>query len=54
MMKIYDNGVVRDMTDEEIQRHNELVHDEQPITDAERIEALESAIMELAEVILNG
>ena len=25
-----------------------------PITDAERIEALEAAVMELAEVILNG
>ena len=54
MMKICENGIVREMTDEEIQRHNELEQCEQPITAEERIEALEAALLELMGVVLNG
>ena len=54
MMKICENGIVREMTEEEIKRHNRLSNGAQPITETERIEALEAAIMELAEVVLNG
>lgn len=53
-MKIYDNGIYREMTEEEI-KHNAAVPEiKAEITDTQRIEALEAAILELAEVVLNG
>ena len=55
-MRILENGIYRDATKEEIaeaaSRTEETIHQE--ITDQERIDALESAILELAEVILGG
>lgn len=54
MNRIYDNGIYRDMTEEEIKRNADVAQVETEITDTERIEALEAAIIELAGVILNG
>lgn len=55
-MRILENGVYRDATAEEI-KEAESRADEAltpPITEADRIEALEAALLELAEVVLNG
>lgn len=55
-MKKYENGVLREMTAEEI-AELQAVQMAQPIvspTAEERMEALEAAILELAEVIANG
>lgn len=54
MNRIYDNGIYRDMTEEEIKSNADVPQVETEITDTERIEALEAAFMELAEVVLNG
>lgn len=52
-MKKDVNGVIVEMTAEEIEAMKaEIV--EIPPTEAERIEALENAILELAEVLVNG
>lgn len=53
-MKIYDNGIYREMTEEEFALNVNLPEGKTEITDAERIEALEAAVLELAEVVLNG
>lgn len=53
-MRVYDNGIYRDATAEEVQGNAAPVQTEAAITDAERIDALEAAVLELAEVILNG
>ena len=54
MSRVYDNGIYRDMTEEEIASHADVPQIEREITAEERIEALEAAILELAEVVLNG
>ena len=53
-MKIYDNGIYRYMTTEEIANSADVPEVKSEITAEERIEALEAAILELAEVVLNG
>ncbi len=53
-MKIYDNGIYREMTSEEIASNADVPQVEVEITSEERIDAIEAAILELAEVILNG
>ena len=53
-MKIYDNGIYRDMTAEEIKSNADVPQSAPGITPEERIEALEAAILELAEVVLGG
>ena len=53
-MKIYDNGIYREMTAEEIANSAGVPEVKSEITAEERIEALEAAILELAEVVLNG
>ena len=56
-MRICDNGICRDATQqeiEELQNKAELEFAETEITAEARIEALEAAILELAEVVLNG
>lgn len=55
-MKIYKNGVYRELTPEEIAEMEKMAELEsnQPPTDTERLEALESAMLELAEVMANG
>ena len=53
-MRIYDNGIYRDMTAEEVANSMDVPEVKKEITAEERIEALESAILELAEVILGG
>ena len=53
-MRIYDNGIYRDMTEEEIARYANVPQIETEITESERLDALEAAFMELAEVVLNG
>ncbi len=54
-MKIYDNGVCRDVTDEELAEFERIraIMDEQP-TESDRLDAIEAAILELAEVVSNG
>lgn len=55
-MQIIDNGVIRELTPEEI-AELKAMQMEQPIaepTAEERMEALEAAILELAEVMFNG
>lgn len=54
MGRIYDNGIYREMTEEEIKSSATAPETHEEITDTERIEALEAAILELAEVVLNG
>ncbi len=54
MKRIYDNGVYRDMTAEEALQAEKETAPAEEITPEERIEALEAAVLELAEVILNG
>lgn len=55
-MRILENGIYRDATKEELaeaaKRAEENVLPD--ITESERLEALEAAFMELAEVVLNG
>lgn len=53
-MRIYDNGIYRDMTEEEIASITDVPTEEKEITAEERIEALEAAMLEMAEVLLNG
>lgn len=59
-MKKYVNGKFVDMTTEEIAEYNErqkAIAEElknTPPTEAERLEAIEMAILELAEVLANG
>lgn len=56
MMKKNVNGVIMDMTEEEIEQFNSfkvLAMDVQP-TSEERLEALENAFVELVGVVLNG
>ena len=55
-MKICENGIIRDMTPEEIAEYGALAH-EAPMpepTAEERLEALESALLELMGVTPNG
>lgn len=54
MSRIYDNGIYREMTEEEIKSSADVPQIAPEITDTDRIEALEAAFMELAEVVLNG
>lgn len=54
MSRIYDNGIYRDMTAEEIANSANAVEAQAEISTEERIEALEAAILELAEVAFNG
>lgn len=53
-MKIYDNGIYREMSEEEIKSNADMPQAAPEITAEERIEALEAAILELAGVMLNG
>lgn len=54
-MRIYEDGIYRDATAEEIAERNiDLPSVAPEITAEERLEALEMAFMELAEVVLNG
>ena len=59
-MKIYDNGVIREMTPSEItamqeaQAQFEAEQENLPPTESERLEALESAFMEFVEVMMGG
>lgn len=52
-MKKYVNGVITEMTQEEIEAMKSEKIEMLP-TDTERLEALESAFMELVGVIVNG
>lgn len=52
-MKIDDNGRIREMTDEEIKAFESEKVELTP-TAEERLEAMEEAFLELAEVLLNG
>ena len=52
-MKIDDNGRIREMTEEEINAYETEKVAILP-TAEERIEAMEEAFLELAEVLLNG
>lgn len=54
MNRIYDNGIYRDMTEEEIKSNADVPQFEREITPEERIEALEAALLELMGVVLNG
>ena len=54
MSRIYDNGIYRDMTAEEIANSANAVEAQAEISTEERIEAMEAAILELAEVAFNG
>lgn len=54
MMKKDVNGVIIEMTEEEIEEMEKEKEDtEIPITESERLEALESAFLELAGVLFN-
>ena len=55
-MKICENGIIREMTPEEIAEHEALAQ-EAPMpepTAEERLEALESAVLEMMGVHTNG
>ena len=54
--KICENGIIRDMTPDEIAELEALAHDAPlpPPTAEERLEALESAMLELMGVTPNG
>ena len=55
-MRIYENGIYRDMTAEEIAEW-EAMQEQQALSEPtieERLEAAEAAILELAEVVANG
>lgn len=55
-MRMLENGIYRDATKEELAEAASRVEEilEQPITAEERIEALEAAMLEMAEVLFNG
>lgn len=55
-MRILENGIYRDATQRELEEAERRMRVPQdlPVNAEERIEALEAAIMELAEVVLNG
>ena len=55
-MKKDVNGVIMDMTEEEIKKFEEESAKiaELPPTESERLEALEGALLELVEVLYNG
>lgn len=52
-MKVNENGIIRDMTEEEIKAFEESTP-EFFLTAEERLEAMEEALLELAEVMLDG
>ena len=54
-MKKDVNGVIVDMTEEEIKKFEEEIAQtiELPPTESERLDALEGALLELAEVLFN-
>ena len=53
-MKICENGIIREMTPEEIAEFEALAHDAtMPPTAEERLEALEAAMLELMGVTPN-
>ena len=54
--KICENGIVRDMTPEEIAELEALAHDAPlpPPTTEERLDAVERAVLELMGVTTNG
>ncbi len=52
--RVYDNGIYRAMTAEEALQAEKETAPAEEITPEARIEALEAAVLELAEVILNG
>lgn len=54
--KICENGIIRDMTPEEIAELEALAHDAPmpPPTEEERLDALESAVLEILGVTTNG
>ena len=55
-MRILENGIYRDATKEELAEAASRAEEAltQPITAEERIEALEAAMLEMAEVLFNG
>lgn len=53
-MRVYDNGKYREMTAAEMQEVADTPAVVSEITTEQRIEALEAAMLEMAEVILNG
>lgn len=53
-MRICTNGVTRDMTPDESAEFMSMAPIEIVPTDTERLDAVEAAIMELAEVIAGG
>lgn len=53
--KICENGIIREMTPEEIAELEALAQDEpMPPTEEERLEALESVVLEILGVTTNG
>lgn len=54
--KICENGIIREMTQEEIAEIEALAHDAPmpPPTAEERLEALESVVLEILGVTTNG
>jgi len=52
-MKVNENGIIRDMTEEEIKASEENKFEILP-TAEERLEAMEEALLELAGVMLDG
>lgn len=54
-MKVCENGIIRDMTPEEIAEYEALAQEApMPPTAEERLEALESAVLEMMGVTTNG
>lgn len=55
-MKINDNGIIRDMTDEELAELERMKAEmpEQPPTPEERMDEIEAAMIELAALIAGG
>ncbi|WP_343342431.1 hypothetical protein [Terrisporobacter petrolearius] len=47
-MKVYDNGIIRDMTQEEIEEYNKQQQEQTP-----QVPTLEERIASVEEVILN-
>lgn len=54
--KICENGIIRDMTPEEIAELEAITHDVPmpPPTEEERLDALESAVLEILGVNVDG
>ena len=53
--KICENGIIREMTPEEVAESEALVHEApMPPTIEERIDAMESAVLEILGVTTNG